>query len=315
MSHFCQVIEQRLLASPNTKQQELAAVSNKISRSWVAPEHAVVIFSSFGVGDHLNLIGAVRYLSMREDLIFIPCIRRTISRVIDMYRDDHRIIPVEIEQPQMAEILYGKPCTDFFDIPCAYDILRTGGNFVPDVLPTYPYNQYTPLFLPINILRDYFYLPPETEATPAIPTNPDGTAIQTALVHTSVSHGADLFTLEEAEIRAGFDRNDVFVVHVGENAYSPDHPWYAAAKSWGQLSFLRYAEFMQNAKYIAVTDSCFFCMAMLTNPPTPHCYRADRPGTDWDNMYSYANEQVSVHGQGVPKWFRSIHGPPAAYDE
>ena len=291
--------------------------------------HAVVIFSSLGLGDHLNLVGAVRYISMREDLVFIPCYGRTISRVIDMYRDDNRIIPVSLERSQMDEIISGKPCTDFFHIPCKYDIIRTGEFIYGGDGMNYPYHMYIPLRIPTNVHRDYFYLPPETDATPDIPTTPDGKTVPTALVHISVATCAtDIFTLEEAEIRAEFDRDEVFTVSIGRNAYPVDHKWHALADEWGNLPLLRYTEFLKNATYIAVSDSCFFCLAALVNPPTPHCYRADRPGMaplghdgkpipnvwSWSGMYSHTPEQMSRHGQGVAKAFRSIQGPPAGTD-
>ena len=64
-----------------------------------------------------------------------------------------------------------------------------------------------------------------------------------------------------------------------------------------------------------VTDSCFCCITMLINPPTPHCYRYDRPRHDWNELYSHTPDKMSIHGRGVPKAFRALQGPPAGSKE
>ena len=58
--------------------------------------------------------------------------------------DNTNIIPTPLEHTQMDEILYGRSCTDFFDIPCEFRILITGVFTSSDVY-TYPYNLYDPM--------------------------------------------------------------------------------------------------------------------------------------------------------------------------
>lgn len=109
---------------------------------------------------------------------------------------------------------------------------------------------YTTLWIPRSVHRDYFHIPTD--------------AITTALVHSD-----GLFTLEDVETRTGFDLNEVFVVHVGSNAYPSSHRWHDAAEEWNNLPLLRYSGFMQTAKCVTVSDSYLFHLTALTNPPTP----------------------------------------------
>jgi len=52
---------------------------------------------NFGLGDHIDMIGAVRYLSELHREIHLVCLKHTYNTLSDFYSDNKRVILVVVD--------------------------------------------------------------------------------------------------------------------------------------------------------------------------------------------------------------------------
>jgi hypothetical protein len=196
-----------------------------------------------GIGDHLGLVGAVRYLSLDWDTMYVLCKRKYLKNVQRMYNDTPNIqcVPVDNENdmPYFASRTSERlSCSKIFNS----GIYFRPGDYPGDNLPDEFYND---LGLDPEIQRTHFWISPPIFSL-EIP-------VPYVFVHqTSTTNTVPLVT---------WDINEWLTIDPNTNLYPEGHPWYRIANVCTDMLIADYADIIINASEVHVLDSAFYCLA------------------------------------------------------
>ena len=190
-----------------------------------------------GLGDHLGLVGAVRYLSLDWDTVYVVCKAKYLKNVQRMYNDTPNIqcIPVQndFHHPELNNLSYSKVFTSgiFYNVNREFKIL--------------PDDFYEDLGLDPEIQRTYFWIsPPDFSLEIPVPY---------VFVHQSASNKTvPLVT---------WDINERLTIDPNTNLYPEGHPWYRIANMCTNMIVADYTDIIINATEVHVLDSAFYCLA------------------------------------------------------
>jgi hypothetical protein len=244
---------------------------NKMSKSVLKeqkgyPLKQALFVSHLGMGDMINMVGAVRYYSLQYDIVRVVAKEEYAQNVRDLYKDDPTIlivtIPVGSYQEHMQSVVN---CIHQYE--STHTLLISGilhnmiikKQNIPYMVTTDIIEQfYTELNLPLSIHTDYFWVgcstPPEDFKR--LPN-------EYIFLHDSASNGTKLLP------GAPTSSDTRFIVHPNRNMYEPDSPWYALAESFVGKPLFYYNDIISNAVELHLIDSSFFCIA--SHLPRPNC--------------------------------------------
>lgn len=202
-----------------------------------------LFLSHLGMGDLINMNGAIRYSSLKVDYLFVVCKEKYLENIKDMFSDDPyiEIIPCKDDDSDVMSIvssdtINNKKITNKY-ICGIWDYQR---NY--DDLPNCFYRH---LNIPINIKHTFFYCNPSNSLP--VPIKPF------VFTHTlSSTKNTNIIT---------WNINDIFTIDPNINYYSSYHPWYNEASLYVNKPFFQYNDLIINAKEIHTVDSSFYCLA------------------------------------------------------
>jgi hypothetical protein len=220
------------------------------------PIKKAIFIGHQGLGDHINYIGAVRYLSLFYDEFVVLCTdddkrRRNVDNVKSFYADnpnikiatlsgyytwiDINIIDAELNLKQYSTVY-------------RLGVYREN-RVVPDIyqLPDIWYNQ---LELSTSIRVSHFFLPENDESKNLYKS----IEMPYIFIHRKSIDGVINIV--------NWDINTILTLDPDINLYSPSHIWYTLAESFVNKPFYYYYDTIRHAKEIHVTNSSFFCMAI-----------------------------------------------------
>ena len=196
-----------------------------------------------GLGDHMCLVGAVRYLSLDWDTMYVVCKRMYLKNVQRMYNDTPNIqcVPVDNENdmPYFAHHTSERlSCSKVFNS----GIYFRPGDYPGDNLPD---DFYKDLGLDPEIQRTHFWISPPVFSL-EIP-------VPYIFVHQSASNKTvPLVT---------WDINEQLTIDPNTNLYQEGHPWYRIANVCTDMLIADYTDIIINASEVHVLDSAFYCLA------------------------------------------------------
>ena len=223
-----------------------------------------VFIGHLGLGDHMGLVGAVRYLSLDWDILYVVCKARYFKNVQRMYDDAPNIqcIPVQDDFtfPELDNLSFSKtfksgiyinPCREFKNLPNQF---------------------YEDLDLNSEIQRKYFWIsPPHFSVDIPIPY---------IFVHQSASNKyVPLIT---------WDINERLTIDPNTNLYPEGHQWYDIANTCKDRLVADYVNIIMNASEVHVIDSAFYCLARYIplKADVKACY--DRDTGQPSELYSFS---------------------------
>ncbi len=116
------------------------------------------MITHLGLGDMINMIGAVRYLSTKYDEVKVVCKQQHLHNVMQFYGDDPTIVFFPIRQDSDISIPYGCPTETYLNITRGYDVYKCG-NHNRTVIAQVPLSFYWDFGIDPKIRTQYFYIP------------------------------------------------------------------------------------------------------------------------------------------------------------
>lgn len=206
-----------------------------------------------GLGDMINLNGAIRYASLDVDKLYVLCLERNMKNVSTMFEDDQSIVLLPIPNMNWTPVIQsfitckshnGDEITKKF-ISGDWLRPRTTYSALPD-------DFYTDLRFPVEIKRIFakFNYPKNQLPIPDTPY---------VFVHSLSS------STQECKFPITWDIDELFTVDPGKNHYHRGHKWYKTAQEYVDHPMFEYKDVIENAQQVHVTDSSFYCLCCFMN--------------------------------------------------
>lgn len=198
-----------------------------------------------GMGDHLFLNGAIRFLASSFDEVCVVVKEQYLVNLKYLYFSESAVTFKSIQDDSDFSPNFGaKP--DVFEkgiegFEKVFLVGYHGNNGVPD----FPLSFYDDMKLERKLMLEWSFLP-STHLAEGLPPF--------VFYHNQASNYVAPIPV---------DLEEKLVLNPSENMYPEGHKWYEIAKAWVGLPFFDYTDLMKKADKILVTDSSFFCMAVL----------------------------------------------------
>ena len=262
---------------------------NKLSKSQIRetkgyPKRTALFICHVGLGDHIGLIGAIRYLSLQYDEFYGPCLSKNIETVRDFYSDNPNI---KLFVPPIFNLgyrytVYPTDTTqgECMDIPDGVytDVFRSGLFTLPhNSFDDIPSSFYKDLGLDPSIRHSYFYLPKSSDSV---------------WLHSLLKSMPYIFIQTKSSEKitpiVSWDINKTFTIDPNINQYTPDHKWYPLANKFVNQPFLHYVDTIKYASEIHTVDSSFYCLScyLKTDAKVKLCY--DRDSGEVNTHYDFS---------------------------
>lgn len=216
------------------------------------PARRALILSHLGLGDHIGLIGAVRYIALQYDQTVVACKRHNAANVASFFADLPSVILWIVDVPYTVQPsdtsagdirpyppgefttvyrsgFYTYPRHGFEDLPCGF---------------------YRDMGLSREIRHTYFHVPTTEEARrlyESVREIPYRFVQQSSSSHTTPIVSWDIDT--------------VLTIDPNTNMYAPGHRWYTIAQEMVGRPMLSYTLLLQHAEEVHTVDSSFYCLA------------------------------------------------------
>jgi hypothetical protein len=241
---------------------------------------------NLGLGDQIDMIGAVRYLSQFHTEIHVACSKNTVDTLSEFYSDNPKIIVESIDEEPFKRIWIWKDLTFYNQyIPRNVDVYRSGGYKYEANTIKFDYEIpkcfYKDLGLDLSIEHSYFHIPENKKSKELYQKVKDIKYIFTQ--QKSSSHFTPLVT---------WDINERFTIDPNINLYSEDHHWYELANHFVNKPFPYYTDTIIHASELYIVNSSFRCLAahLPLEATVKKCYNRET-------------------GEHIPEWTFNRHNP------
>jgi hypothetical protein len=237
------------ILNKNDERFRMKDTINKLSNSTLReqkgyPLRKAFFISHLGLGDHIGMNGAVRYVALQHDethVVVKDCYKTTLAAMFaDLPSVKLFIIPehtLSIEQlVDLSQFSNVYRCGCYVQNPHSWEDL--------------PNCFYRDMNIDPSVRHSHFHLP-RTEAS-AVLFEPLRDMRYIFVQQKSSSHFTPLIT---------WDSDEVLTIDPNKNMYEPDHRWYTLADSFVNRPFFDYINVIENADEIHVVESSFYCLA------------------------------------------------------
>jgi hypothetical protein len=247
------------------------------------------ILTHLGLGDMVNCISLVRYLSTVYDELLVVCKKVYYDNVKMLFENDKTINFYLCNDFQEISPSAGCDMENFKKIVHGYDIYLSGPmNKLYDVITKsgelltgkfngiIPYCFYDDCGLSPEIYREYSFIPRIYESI-KLYNEVKNICKEYIVIHTNSSLG-NMFELEE--IVTNIDIDETLVINTGKNMYEKGHKYYEIAEKCVLKPILHYVDLIENSCMNILSDSCMFCLALQLNIKTLNNYYVGRGKQD-----------------------------------
>lgn len=201
------------------------------------PQKNAVFIGHLGLGDHICLSGAVRYLSLDWDIMYVLCKRKNLKNVERLYEEMPNIqcIPVnhDYEFPELTKLSFSKIFKSGLYAESHHEFTNLPNGFYKD------------LGLDPNFQTKYFLV------------SPPKFSIEIQVPYIFVHQETSSKTLSVIT----WDLNETLTIDPNKNLYTEGHPWWRIANACVGHLVPDYSELLIGAQELHLTDSCFYCLA------------------------------------------------------
>jgi hypothetical protein len=216
------------------------------------PTRRALFIGHMGLGDHIGLIGAVRYVATQYDETVVVCKSRNAENVASFFADNSTIKLWIVNNPYVrdpGDTWAGEAV--LFDPTMYAAVYRSGFYAHPrEGFDDLPKNFYRDMKIDPSIRHTYFHVPITPGARELFEHVRDVPYI--FVQQTSSSHSTELVT---------WDINTILTIDPNTNLYPEHHEWYVLAQRFVNQKFIDYTLVLQNAKEVHSVDSSFYCLA------------------------------------------------------
>lgn len=243
-----------------------------------------------GLGDNIDMIGAVRYFSQFHTQIDVPCHKHNIKTLSDFYSDDPKVVLIPIEEDFYSKFWNSPKIVDQLDLieynPSYYvTVYRAGFCKYPRNL-TWPDSNipkcfYMDLGLDPSIGHSYFHIAENKKSQ---------------LLYNKIKDIPYIFTHQKSSsiftplIR--WDINKTFTIDPNVNLYSEGHEWHELASHFVNKPFPHYTDTIIHASELHIVNSSFRCLSahLPLEATVKKCYARET-------------------GEHIPEWTFIRHNP------
>lgn len=247
------------IVDKNDMRFRIKDVINQSVRSYIReqkgyPARRALVIGHMGIGDHIGLIGAVRYIAMQHDETVVVCKRYNGGNVQAFFADNPTIKLWLVDGPyllekypsntQQGEVVVYNP-DDWTNV------YRSGFYKLPNAgFDDLPKTFYIDMGMDPAIRHTHFHVPVSATAKDLYETIRNEPYI--FVQQRSSSHMTDLVK---------WDINEILTIDPNINLYPSDHIWHDRAQMFVNKHFLEYVETIKHAKEIHTVDSSFYCLS------------------------------------------------------
>lgn len=248
------------------------------------------ILTHLGLGDNITCMGIVRYFATIYDEIYVVCKKVNEKNVRLFYQDNIKIKLYVIDTTNVDDISthFGfstKANAKYIYNNEEYDLITTGCHGpVQTSCGIIPFCFYKDVNLDYSIFWDYSYIIDTNESLELYNEILNNNIKDYIICHNSCSSGK-VFKIEDIESKRNISRDDILIINIGENIYTPGHKYYEIANKFVMKPLLHYKDTLINSSEIYISDSSFFCMAILLNIKTDKCYIVSR-GRNYNYVFT-----------------------------
>lgn len=242
------------------------------------------ILTHLGLGDMVNCIGMIRYLSTVYDELLVVCKKNYYNNIKLLFENDKSIKFYQCENDKDVSPNFGCDKDKFINIVNGYNnIFLCGMHKIYSFVPTeniiqnkythiIPYWFYDNCGLEPSVYRHYSFVPRLYESV-KLYNEVKNICDKYIVLHDTSSIG-NMFKLNE--IVKNIDINETLVINIDKNIYEKGHKYYEIADKCIMKPILYYVDLIENSLMNILSDSCMFCLALQLNINTKHNYYIGR---------------------------------------
>jgi hypothetical protein len=225
----------------------------------------VFVLSHLGMGDHIFMNGAIRYLASLYDEVTVVVKNTCLENVRDLFYDEPAVTFHVVGADSDISPNFGAPVQLLENAVAGYDSVALLGYHGTRNVENFPYCFYDDLKIPHEAMMTWAHVPMHL-SVPVAPKEPYW------FVHSQSSNlEAPIVVDTEAQL----------CLNPSKNLYPEGHRWYEVAEKWVGRPILDYAQLLKGATKCVMVDSSFFCLA-LTLGLTPEVWC--RNGRSYKNV-------------------------------
>jgi hypothetical protein len=228
------------------------AVSSYYREQKGYPARRALVLCHLGLGDHIGLIGAVRYIALQYDEVVLACKPHNAANVASFFSDLPSVKLWKVDVPYttspsdtQAGDIRPYPPGEFTHV------YRSGFYTYPrHGFEDLPHGFYVDMGMHPDVRHTYFHVPTTPEAQRLYDLVRDSP--YRFVQQSSSSHTTPLAT---------WDIDEHLTIDPNTNLYPPDHRWHALAQEMVGRPMLAYTQLLQHAEEVHTVDSAFYCLA------------------------------------------------------
>ena len=215
------------------------------------------VLSHLGMGDHLFMNGAIRYLASLYDEVTVVCKMQYEQNLKDLFSDEPAVTLYVVGNDREISPRFGAPFDVFSKAVQGYEKVFLLGYHGEGRVEPLPYAFYDEMGLDRSVMTQWANYPCTAELKSKIPEQPF------RFVH-----------LDSSNLKAPveFSIEDMLTLDPVTNRYPPGHHFYEDAQKWVGLPLKMYPELMKAASSLVLIDSSFFCMSLTLGIPVKCVY-------------------------------------------
>lgn len=225
------------------------------------------VLGHLGLGDHINCVGLVRYLSTTHDNVTVVCKSKYLYNLETFFSDDSSIDFYPVVEDKDISIRFGCDKNKFREVCKNYEDIFILGIHRPDGTceKELPLNFYDDAQVPRKCFKEYFHLPHHLITLPPEPY---------VFVHNTASTGT-VFEQDYVFEKTNMSMDTTLYVNPCVNMYQSNHKFYKQAQEYLNLPFVLYKDIISHCEHCVVSDSSFFCMSLQLNVKNLVVYSRD----------------------------------------
>jgi hypothetical protein len=208
-----------------------------------------VVACHLGLGDQINIIGAVRYLSTLYDEVVV--FANQSCKIKYMYSDNKNIIVYDLGSNSTDNVnrLLNTTFKDYVQYKAGCFNKNESRDYVPRKF-------YIDFGIPFEYFYEYFFIPQKTEMNEILRSVEN---LNVIITHTQASN----FTCKQIlnQVEKYINNDNYIVIDVTKTHYPINHKYYNITKSLEMLPFESYIPLFKIAKEVYMIDSSIFCIA------------------------------------------------------
>ena len=256
-----------------------------------AKHRRALFLCNVGLGDQIDLIGAIRYIAQFHSEMHVPCFSKNYNTLVEFFSDEPRIRPIIINNEWYHKrrlLCLGTDAPlEAIDFRASdYVAVYRSGYFTSphhDMHPDYmiPICFYNDLRIDPQIQHTHFRIPENTESKNLYAT------VKNMRYIFVQQQSSDNFTSLIV-----WDIDERFTIDPNVNVYPVGHRWHALAQTFVNIPFPHYTDTMIHATELHVVNSAFRCLAahLPLEATIKKCY----------SRYT---------GEHIPEWTFNWHNP------